>query len=57
MQFFLPNIIYDCVENEKWKNIINLHKINYKFNFLEDTDFGIAINTINYMKYFKEYFN
>ena len=55
--FFLPNIIYDCVENEKWKNIINLHKINYKFNFLEDTDFGIAINTINYMKYFKEYFN
>ena len=55
--FYVPNLVYDCVEKEKDRNIINIHRIKHNFNFLEDNYFGIALSNINYEKYFNEYFN
>ena len=55
--YYLPNLIFDCAEKEKDKNVMNIHRIKHNFNFLEDKYFGISLSNINYDKYFNEYFN
>ena len=55
--FYLPNMIFDCVEKEKDKNIINIHRIKHNFNFLEKDQIGISLSNLNYDKYINENFN
>ena len=55
--YYLPNLIFDCAEKEKDKNVMNIHRIKHNFNFLADKYFGISLSNINYDKYFNEYFN
>lgn len=54
--FYLPDEIFDCIEKEQSKNIINIHRINHNFKFLENNNLGIILNCKNYDNYFKEYF-
>jgi hypothetical protein len=55
--FYLPTIVVDCVEKEKEKNVINIHRIKHNFKFLENDHLGIALSNVNYEKYFNEYLN
>ena len=53
--FYLPNIIYNYVEENKINNIVNIHRIKNDFNFLNEESIGFNIKTSNSEKYFKEY--
>jgi hypothetical protein len=55
--FYLPDTIFDCVEKEKDKNILNIHRIKHNFRFLEKEHIGISLSHLNYEKYINEYFN
>ena len=55
--FYLPNTILDCVEKDKDRNILNIHRIKHNFKFLEKDHLGISLNNMNYEKYMEEYFN
>ena len=55
--FYLPDLVFDCVEKEKDKNIINIHRIKHNFKFLEINHLGIVLSNINYDNYFKDNFN
>ena len=55
--FYLPDLVYDCVEKDKDKNIINIHRIKHNFKFLDINHLGIVLSNINYDNYFKENFN
>ncbi len=45
----LPKEIYDTLEINDFKNIINIHRIRTEFNFLKDESIYIEeINTENY---------
>ena len=55
--FYLPNMVLDCVEKEKDKNIINIHRIKHNLKFLENDNFAIYLKIINYAKYFDDFLN
>jgi hypothetical protein len=55
--FYLPELVFDCVEREKDKNVINIHRIKHNFKFLDNEQLGISLSNINYEKYFNEFLN
>ena len=55
--FYLPELVFDCVEKEKDKNVINIHRIKHNFKFLDNEQLGISLSNINYEKYFNEFLN
>ena len=55
--YYLPDILYDSVEKNEFKNVINIHRLRNEFRFLENNSIGININIVNYDKYFNEYIN
>ena len=55
--YYLPDLVFDCVELGKDKNIINIHRIKHNFKFLDINHLGIVLSNINYDNYFKENFN
>ena len=55
--FYLPDTILDCVEKDKDRNILNIHRIKHNFKFLEKDHLVISLNNMNYEKYMEEYFN
>ena len=53
--FYLPNQIYNYIEENQINNIINIHRIKKDFNFLKYESIGLNIKASNSEKYFKEY--
>ena len=53
--YYLPNQLYDFVEENHVKNIINVYRIKYDYNFLKSESIGINIKISNAEKYFKEF--
>ena len=54
--FYLPNIIYDFIEENSISNSVNIHRIQTNYNFLKRDSIGITIKTSNADKYFQENF-
>ena len=55
--FYLPDTIFDCVEKDKDRNILNINRMKHNFKFLEKDHLGNFLNIMNYEKYMNEYFN
>ena len=53
--YYLPNQLYDFVDENQIKNIINVYRIKYDYNFLKSESIGINIKISNAEKYFKEF--
>ena len=53
--YYLPTQIHDLIEENQINNILNIHRIKEKFNFLKLTSIGIGIKLSNAEKYCKEY--
>ena len=54
--FYLPDIIYNFVEESGFCNLLNIHRIKNEFKFLTSNSIGISIKTVNAKKYFKDNF-
>ena len=52
--FYLPDEINDFIEENQLKNILNVHRIKNRFNFLKPESIGINLRLSNAEKYFKE---
>ena len=53
--YYLPTQILDLIEENQIKNILNIHRIKNKFNFLEPESISISFKLSNAEKYLKEY--
>ena len=52
--YYLPDEIYDFIEEKQLKNILYIHRIKNKFNFLKPESIGINLDLSIAEKYFKE---
>ena len=53
--FYIPDILFDSIEKKECNDIINTHRLNHDFKFLQSNSIGTQIKTINYENYYKEY--
>ena len=54
--FYLPDTIFNYVEEKGFCNLLNTHRIKIEFNFLTQRSIGLNVQTINAEKYFNENF-
>ena len=55
--FYIPDMMFDSVKQNQFNNIINIHRMNYKFKFMNIKNIGINFISMNYDKYFNDYIN
>ena len=53
---YMPEYIYNSIEENQVINLFNIHAIKEEFKFFENNDIGIYIKCYSYEKYFKEIF-
>ena len=54
--FYLPEYIYNSVEENQAINLFNVHSLKNEYKFFESNDIGIFIKCAKYDKYYKDIF-
>ena len=54
--FYLPEYIYNSVEENQAINLFNVHSLKNEYKFFESNDIGISIKCAKYDKYYKDIF-
>ena len=53
--YYLPNQLYNFIEENEIQNIINVYRIKREYNFLKSESIGINIKLLNADRFFKEF--
>ena len=56
INFYLPEYIYNSIEENKAINLFNVYSLKKEFGFFESNDIGISIKCGSYDRYFKNIF-